>query len=143
MGGRRNLKIAYPIYKLFRFFFPFKTIKIVTSSGKSMNVRVIKDRIGRAIGLSFNHRIKEDGALFVFPKEGRHFFHTQDMKYTIDIIFINAEGRVVYIAYNQTPTEKNFPRPPICAALPIRYVLEIPGMKTAEYGIVLDQKIKI
>ena len=143
MKRRWNLKFFYPFYKVFRLILPFKQCRIVTPNGKSIGVSVIKDRIGRAVGLSFERRMKNDGALFVFPEEGRHFFHTQDMKYSIDIIFIDSEKKIVYIAYNQMPTEKNFPKPPVNPPTPVRYVLEIPAMKSAEYGIQIDRKIAV
>jgi uncharacterized protein len=62
------------------------------------------------------------GMLFRFPAEGKHCFWMQDMRFPIDIIWLNNSKRVVTIAGSVSPT--TYPKE-ICPDKPARYVIEL------------------
>ena len=58
----------------------------------------------RSIGLM--HRPKmgvNEGMLFVFPQNGKYSFWMKDMRFSIDILWLSANGRIVYMAQNVSP----------------------------------------
>jgi len=77
--------------------------------------------------------------LFVFPKDGKYAFWMKDMHFPIDIIWLSAEGSVVYMAQNVPPG--SFPqtfRPDVLA----RYVLELPAGYAKEYNVVVGDIVR-
>ena len=91
----------------------------------------------RETGLSEKTSLQTDsGMLFIFPKADTYIFWMKNMKFPIDIIWIN-EGRVVDIDENVTdkfdPAHPNYYAP----AKPAQYVLEISagGAKTKNIKI--------
>ena len=62
------------------------------------------------------------GMLFIFPKPGFYGFWMKDMKILIDIIWLDANRRIVDVWENATPESYPETREPRSAAL---YVLEV------------------
>ncbi len=62
------------------------------------------------------------GMLFVFEKPGKYFFWMKDMNFPIDIIWISAERKVVYIKKNATHLDQTSTFGPEADA---KYVLEV------------------
>jgi len=57
-----------------------------------------------AKGLAVKNQLKENEAmLFVFEESAKHSFWMKDMKFPIDIIWLNSNGKVVYIEQNLQP----------------------------------------
>lgn len=77
---------------------------IVNVGGKHLIASVANTPISRTRGLSNVKSIgPNEGKLFVFDKEDYHDFWMKDMKFSIDIIFINSLGTVVDIFENVSP----------------------------------------
>ena len=74
--------------------------------------------------LSFDH-----GMLFIFPTSGIYSFWMKEMKFSIDIIWIDQNWKIVAIKPNASP--ETYPRSFVSAS-PAKYVLEIPA-GTADY----------
>ena len=79
----------------------------------------------REAGLMFRDSLPEHKAmLFVFPEDGMQHFWMKNMRFPIDIIWIDAEKKVVFIAEELPPCS-----PDSCPAYsppqPARYVLEV------------------
>lgn len=78
------------------------------------------------------------GMLFVFETDDRWGIWMKDMRFAIDIVWINSAGTVVTIAPNVKPdTFPNSFRP----IAPARYVLELPAGSASDYGLVEGIKI--
>lgn len=74
-------------------------------------------------GLSSTSSLPPDqGMLFVFPKPDTHPFWMKDMKYSLDIFWLDDAGRIVYIAPNISPETYPATYRPEQAA---KYVLEL------------------
>lgn len=61
------------------------------------------------------------GMLFVFDREEDRTFWMKNTRFSLDIIFINNEKEILYIAEHTTPYSTN----PIPGFYPARYVLEV------------------
>ena len=72
-------------------------------------------------GLSDTESLPEEGMLFIFEKPDTYSFWMKDMSYPIDIVWIDADKKIVQIDSNISPN--TFPRTfkPIT---PVLYVLE-------------------
>ena len=76
----------------------------------------------------------DDGMLFVFEEEGIHSFWMKNMKFSIDMIWMDSEGRVVHIERSVPPCMKE-PCMVYCPEKKARYVLEVVGNYTLRENI--------
>ncbi len=79
------------------------------------------------------------GMLFPFRFSGFHPFWMKDMKFSIDIIWIGKDRKVVDITKNAVP--KSFPRP-FVSRRPARYALEINAGLAARCGIAIGDEVR-
>ena len=76
-------------------------------------------------GLQSRESLKEDGGmLFIFPKNGVYGFWMKDTLLALDMIWLDEHKRVIYIAANVPPCQKD-PCPTYGPFEETRYVLEI------------------
>ena len=73
-----------------------------------------------------------EGMLFVFGEDGRYSFWMKDMQFSIDILWLTSEGKVVYIQHNLSP--ETYPAT-YRSPTPARYVLELPAGFAQSHGI--------
>lgn len=73
--------------------------------------------LGGRIGLADNQ-----GMLFVFDDTNEHCFWMKDMRFSIDMIWLNARGRVEHIEKNVSPD--TYPET-FCPNKPSKYMLEV------------------
>ncbi|WP_100183256.1 DUF192 domain-containing protein [Candidatus Nitrosotenuis aquarius] len=60
-------------------------------------------------GLSIKDNLNEDeGMLFIFQNEGQHNFWMNNMKFPIDILWLDAAGKVIHIESNLQPCTSEF-----------------------------------
>lgn len=79
----------------------------------------------RARGLSGRESLKEgEGMLFVFDEPSRVGFWMKDMNFAIDIIWIDAQGRVVGVEKGVKP--ESYPDT-LIPPEEVKYVLEVPA----------------
>lgn len=94
----------------------------------------------REKGLMFRRRIPKDwGMLFVYPDERPRSFWMQNTFIPLDMVFIDAAGRIVNIIANAAPltrVQRN-------SEGPARYVLELAGGRAAEVGLHRGQTITL
>jgi uncharacterized membrane protein (UPF0127 family) len=84
---------------------------------------------------------RNEGMLFVFENDGSYGFWMKDTSFPIDIMWLSADGAVVYLQKNVTP--ETYPTVYI-SPQPARYVLELQAGFADEYeiniGTVIDLK---
>ncbi len=79
-------------------------IKYAELAGRKIKVELADTKDKQELGLSGRASLSEDeGLLFVFENSAEHLFWMKDMKFAIDIIWINADEKVVYIKRSATP----------------------------------------
>ena len=119
------------VFVTFLFFIPtrenshgFKNIKRVNIAGQNIKVETALTIEEKAQGLSGRKSLNDDeGMLFVFfPDPDIYPFWMKDMNFAIDIIWIGADQKVVYIQKDARP--ESYPRvyDPLSKS---EYVLEV------------------
>jgi uncharacterized protein len=93
----------------------------------------------REQGLSGRASLPEGrGMLFVFDQDGSWGIWMKDMLFSIDIVWLDKEGRVAWMETNVSP--ETYPTA-FYSESPARYVLELPAGAAAKYGIAIGTKI--
>jgi hypothetical protein len=98
------------------------TVAIKFEDGTIVNAEIAKDK---AKGLMFREGLGEnEGMLFTFDEEGIYSFWMKNMKFPIDIIWLDKDFKVVHIEENVQPCTTNY-CPTYKSNLPAKYVLEV------------------
>ncbi len=109
---------------------------------KVFKVEIVKDSWELEKGLGGRKPLAENrGMLFVFPKEDFYQFWMKDMKFSIDIIWIN-QGKIVDIKEKAPIPTTNFLeqyRP----ESPAKYVLEIGAGLVEKYRFKVGDAVKL
>jgi len=125
--------LVFPSHKYTQVFLP---------GGEVIHAELAVTDQERQMGLMFREGINPDqGMLFVFEKEGIHSFWMKNMKFSIDIIWLDKDKRIVHIEKNVPPCESgDCPsyEPPVHA----KYVLEIKQGYSEEYELELYDRIE-
>ncbi len=110
----------------------------VTLDGQLIHVTVADTPAARAQGLGGRGGLAYDeGMLFVFDQDGKYSFWMKDMFFSIDMLWLDADGRIVYMAQSVSP--QTYPET-FTPDTPARYVLELPaGYAAANHVQVGDQ----
>jgi uncharacterized membrane protein (UPF0127 family) len=109
---------------------------------KCFQVELAETSAQREAGLMYRKELFPDaGMFFVFDKEGKHSFWMKNTLIPLDIIWIDSEGRVVYIKENAPPC-KALICPSFVSPLPAKYILEINAGLCAKIGIKAGDQIK-
>jgi len=96
-------------------------------------VEVVDTPKERTQGLSGRETLKEnEGMLFIFEKSSVYSFWMKEMRFSIDIIWIDESFRVADITERANP--ESFPNT-FNPNVPIRYVLEVPAGFIQKYAI--------
>jgi uncharacterized membrane protein (UPF0127 family) len=99
--------------------------RTITIGESPVHVEVVDTDALRAQGLSGHAPLAPDeGMLFVFDADGIYPFWMKDMLFSIDILWLDARGKVVHIEKNISPD--TYPAS-FTPDSPARYVLEVPA----------------
>jgi uncharacterized membrane protein (UPF0127 family) len=109
----------------------------VTLNGMLLVADIAATDEQRTKGLSVKDRLDENEAmLFVFDYEAQHTFWMKNMKFPIDIIWINSDKTVVYIEHNVEPCSSEIFCPVFRPDHDSLYVLETVGGFAERHDIV-------
>jgi uncharacterized membrane protein (UPF0127 family) len=100
-----------------------------SSPQATVQVEVESTEAAREQGLSGRMSLPEgSGMLFVFQTPGVYGFWMKDMNFALDMLFADANGKIVTIVRDATP-ESYLQNPPqvFYPKSPILYVLEVPA----------------
>ena len=105
----------------------------VILAGETILVDIADTPELRERGLSGRESLPEErGMLFVFPEEGLHRFWMKDMRFSIDILWISPDQRIVHIEKSVAPETYPESFGPDESA---RYVLEVPAGYVETLGV--------
>ena len=91
-----------------------------------VDVEIVSSAADMKRGLQGRGSLEEgQGMLFVFPDDYLHQFWMKDMKFSIDIIWLSHDRRVVFVSAD-VPACQADPCPLYRPTQPARYVLEVP-----------------
>jgi uncharacterized membrane protein (UPF0127 family) len=112
----------------------------------ALNVEVVNTTPSRQLGLSGRESVKDgNGMLFVFPEPSNYSFWMRDMLFSIDIIWIDTAGDIIYIEKNVNPDTypKSFSVPSSASKPPSQYVLEVSAGFTDFFDIKIGDRISV
>jgi uncharacterized membrane protein (UPF0127 family) len=102
---------------------PYAHDATVTIRDRKFFAEVAGTEAARARGLSGRECIPADTMmLFSYERDGEYCFWMKDMKFPIDIVWVDKQGYIVQIKYDFEP--ESYPTT-YCPEVPSRYVLEM------------------
>ena len=114
-----------------------KFVKIFLPNGTSITAELAITEAERQKGLMFREALLPDqGMLFVFEEEDIYYIWMKNMKFSIDILWLDKEKRIVHIE-KKVPPCKEEPCPSYHSKTPSMYVLELRA------GSVDENKLKL
>lgn len=116
-----------------------KRIAYLLTPERKVPLEIADTKIKRHIGLSFRKTLKDTkGMIFIFPEERRYPFQTANMRFPIDILYLDSSMKVVSIFQHIKPSKN-----PIVPSRNGRYVLELPSGSAMDYGITLGSHLRL
>lgn len=111
-----------------------ETLLVISASGRHrFDVEIAETPQARARGLMYREALAPDaGMLFDFQEEREVAFWMKNTLIPLDMIFIEASGRVAHIARETVPLSEDL----VPSRAVVRFVLEVPGGTAARLGIV-------
>lgn len=118
----------------------YRNDKTVSINSANIKVEVVKTAAEAEKGLGGRPCIERDqGMLFVFNKPGRYSFWMKDMRFSIDIVWISPERKVVGLEIDVSPS--TYPDRFVNKDNPAQYVLELPANRSKNLGITLGTPV--
>ena len=104
----------------------------VTINQHSIKVEIADDETERVRGLSGRDSLPPDqGMLFIFPQADEHGIWMKDMRFNLDILWLDENRRIIAIVGHLESS--SYPKV-VKPAIPARYVLEVNAGVTEKYG---------
>jgi uncharacterized membrane protein (UPF0127 family) len=117
-------------------------IKVYFPDGFSATAELAVSDQQRAQGLMFREKINEDQAmLFIFEEEDIHSFWMKNMRFAIDILWLDGQRRVVHIENRVPPCSKD-PCPSYVPATAAAFVLELEAGFVEKHELRLYDRIE-
>lgn len=123
---------------------PYRNDRSITINGAAFKTEIAKSQAEFAKGLSGRPCILADQAmLFAFTQEGQYRFWMKDMKFPIDIIWINSADRVAAMEIDVDPSTYHSKSPFFENDTKhlAKFVLEIKANRSKELGMVLGTPV--
>jgi len=120
--------------------FPQSLLAIRTSSGKVVNFKIWEADTPKREqqGMMFIREMDEHtGMLFMFPENKPVTMWMKNTYVSLDLVFLNAQGKIDYIAANATPRSEAIIGPPT----PEFAVLELKGGACERFDIKVGDKV--
>lgn len=114
---------------------------LVTERGRfPLRLELARTGAQRARGLMFRRELAADaGMLFDFGRTGPVAMWMKDTYLPLDMLFLDATLRVVWIRERAEPLSLETIQPP----LPVAYVLELPAGSVRRYGIAPGSRLEL
>ncbi len=119
--------------------------RVILPNGTTITAQVAMTGEERNQGLAGVEQLASDaGMLFVFDNSSTHSMWMKGMKTSIDMVWLDEGGKVVYLATNvPVPAEGDIEFPVYQSDEPARYVLELAAGTVDAAGIAEGQEIKL
>jgi hypothetical protein len=123
---------------------PYKT-KAIKYKGRTLRVELADSFTKQAVGLMYREKLgKADGMLFILSSEGinRASITMLNMKFAIDIVWLDSAGCVVDIVERAPPANSIFTRP-YAPKAKAKYVLELGSGQANKLKIKENEKLSL
>jgi uncharacterized protein len=120
--------------------FPQSLLAIRTASGNVVNFKIWEADTPKREeqGMMFIREMDEHtGMLFMFPENRPVTMWMKNTYVSLDLLFLNAQGKIDYIAQRATPRSETIIGPPT----PEFAVLELKGGACEQFGIKVGDKV--
>jgi uncharacterized membrane protein (UPF0127 family) len=121
-------------------------VRKITIGGVTLDVEIADDSEKIEKGLMFREKLPENsGMLFIFEEERKYQFWMMNMKFNLDIIWLDASGKVVHIVEDAEPCI-DAAHTSLCTFNPdepAKYVLEVNSGFVQKHGINEDSIMHI
>ena len=117
--------------------------RVVFPSGTEVQAELAVTPAERATGLMFREALPPgEGMLFIFEEADFHSFWMFNMKFSIDIIWLSPEQRIVHIEHSVPPCSKE-PCPTYQPMQKALYVVEVPAGFSKKESLRLGMKVLV
>jgi hypothetical protein len=121
------------------FVFSTPISAVLRVYGASYKLQIVSTETARQTGLGGRATLAEDaGMLFVLDEPRKECFWMKDMRFSLDIIWLDAQKQVVHM--EQNVASGTYPTT-FCSSKPAAYVIELRAGEVAKRHIVLKQKL--
>jgi len=117
-------------------------VQIITSQGAGhpFQLELAHTPKARAKGLMHRQNLSENGGmLFIWPETATRLFWMKNTPISLDILFFDQAGRLVYLHPSATP----YSLQTISSLQPVKYVVEIRGGYARQHAIEAGAYLKI
>jgi uncharacterized protein len=112
---------------------------ILQVNGRSFSLQIAKTEQERELGLGNRTSLPTDqGMLFVFPQVQPECFWMKDMHFSLDMVWVDANKKVVYIKHDVSPN--TYPDS-FCPTQPVGYVIELNAGMTDNTGMKVGETL--
>lgn len=112
---------------------------VVLIGSQHVRVAVVDNDATREQGLSgVTGLLPDEGMLFVFQKPSIYAFWMKDMLFSIDMVWLSSDKKIVYIAADATPS--SYPRDFVPKDLSL-YVLELPAGYAHSHNLQIGEPV--
>jgi hypothetical protein len=113
--------------------------KVNDSIIKRLDIEIADDDYQTQTGLMYRDQMDQDqGMLFVFPEADYHSFYMKNTKIALDIIYIDADKKIVSFQKNAQP----FKETSLPSIVPAKYVLEINAGLSDQWLLEVGDKVE-
>lgn len=120
-------------------FWPYERSTAITIGPKTFYAEVADTEESREAGLTQRTALKEDQAfLIVYDANDIQPITTRDMQFPVDIVWIDQNKKVAFVARNAVPSVTGVYRP----SGKTRYVMMLSAGATAKYSITVGKQIE-
>ena len=148
-NGKSYSILASVLFLLFSFItegalaqeFSYAHATVITQKGVSIPVEVSDTPEKRSLGLGKRDKLENGwGMLFVFEKRIPHSFWMKNMRFPIDIIWLDNQ-RIVELAENVPPPQEGESPKVMEPSIPSNFVLELESGRARALGLNVGQKL--
>jgi uncharacterized membrane protein (UPF0127 family) len=119
-----------------------KFAKVYFPDGFSVTAELARSDEERARGLMFREKMAEDQAmLFLFETEEAHSFWMKNMRFAIDILWLDAQKRIVHLEKTVPPCPRD-PCPSYAPSAAASFVLELQAGFAEKHGLRLNDRVE-
>jgi len=105
-------------------------------------IEVVDSEPQRQLGLMFREKLEGDkGMLFVYDRQGRHSFWMKNMRFPLDIIWINREKEIVAIDEDVPACRQGQDCPEFSPPVEVKYILEVNAGFTRKNKVRVGEKV--
>lgn len=123
--------IAGGAFLVWKMSYDQSTVKL---HGATFHMTVLREKDELRKGLSGTDSLPQNEAMvFVFPSDSKWGIWMKDMKYPIDIVWLNSDRKVVYLVKNAQPS--SYPSTTFTPDEGARYVIELASGTIERTGI--------